>query len=460
MGLGGCTLFLGASIGTAAPISIHQEESERYREFQPFHPESEPAEAGLESVRSLRSNHQFRVFGYLPYWSSGYSELRWDVLTDLAWFAIEMNGDGSFGNTHGWGDAATEDLISTAHSFGVRVHLTTTNFQTSEISTLVQSPTFRATAITNLVQAANALGADGINIDFEGLALGDRDAFVAFIQELKGSAGALEITLATPAIDWQGAWDYDVLAESSDGLFIMGYGYHWSGGDPGPIAPRDGGSPWGGYSLSWTVADYLQWGGVQNSHKFILGLPLYGRDWPSVDAAIPGTATASGVAIVYVDAVAEAALLGSEWEPVSSTPYYMYQSTDGIHQVWYDDDASILEKCTLVLESDLGGVGFWALNYDATDPVLWDGLSDLFRSTVPALDDDDAPPPPTMSSCTCGFSDIETKRTFTPAIVAVFLFFVTRSYRYRGRKFASKRTASMARSKVPSSSNEYAARMS
>ena len=44
-------------------------------------------------------------------------------------------------------------------------------------------------------------------------------------------------SLWPPLIDWNGSFDYDALVVASDALFIMGYGYHWSGGDPGPIGP-------------------------------------------------------------------------------------------------------------------------------------------------------------------------------------------------------------------------------
>ena len=69
-------------------------------------------------------------------------------------------------------------------------------------------------------------------VDIEGLNRDLKDDFVRFVEEC--SEVFDEVVLAMPAVDWSGAYDYDALANASDGLFIMGYGYHWSGGSPGP----------------------------------------------------------------------------------------------------------------------------------------------------------------------------------------------------------------------------------
>ena len=81
-----------------------------------------------------------------------------------------------------------------------------------------------------------------------------------------------EIVIATPAVDWSDAYDYETLSRYA-GLFIMGYDYHWSGSDPGPVDPLFGGSPWGQFALDWTVNDYLSLG--VNPDRIILRLPLY-----------------------------------------------------------------------------------------------------------------------------------------------------------------------------------------
>ena len=194
-----------------------------------------------------------------------------------------------------------------------------------------------------------------------------KSQLVSLVEELKERVD--EVTVATPAIDWLGAYDYDALANASDGLFIMGYGYHWSGGDPGPLAPLYGGSPWSDYSLDWSVDDYLYYGAPAD--KIILGLPLYGRDWPTTSNSVPGSATGTGSSIVISSAISEAATYGRLYDTVTDTPYYF---PDSVSQVWYDDNTSVREKISYAVDQNLLGVGFWALQYEGGDPgLLGDG---------------------------------------------------------------------------------------
>ena len=95
-----------------------------------------------------------------------------------------------------------------------------------------------------------------------------KENFVTFMTDLTAFRAAMDeshVSLATPAIDWGGTYDYDALALATDGLMIMGYGYHWSGGNPGPLSPIVGGGIWSQYSLTWTVEDYFTYGGERTA---------------------------------------------------------------------------------------------------------------------------------------------------------------------------------------------------
>ena len=85
------------------------------------------------------------------------------------------------------------------------------------------------------------------NIDFEAFPSSQKSNLVIFTKDLRKSLRAkitnAQVTLATPAVDWSNAWDFNELANVSDGLFIMGYDYHWPGSsNTGPVAPLKGGS--------------------------------------------------------------------------------------------------------------------------------------------------------------------------------------------------------------------------
>jgi len=344
------------------------------------------------------------VLGYLPYWSytatSPYVPLRWDLITTLAWFAVAMDDNGNISDRNGWGGAQTAAIVREAHAHGVKVVVTVTNFSGTGIANIVNSAQRRQTAITNCLALMRDHDADGIDIDFEFVPKAARDGFVTFMTDLKTAVRAARpngheghVTLAGPAIDWSGAYDYDVLLANTDGIMVMAYGYHWTKSNPGPTAPLFSGDLWSSRSISWTVDDYLRYGGVENRHKIIIGLPWYGRSWKVATQAIPGTALSDGATRTFKVAEPVALALGKGWEDVSKSTYYHQTVSGSLNQVWYDDGRAFREKVAYVDERDLGGIGIWALGYEGDYPDLWDAIASVL-ATSPAPDPELVEPSP------------------------------------------------------------------
>ena len=304
------------------------------------------------------------VYGYLAYWADDLDTVPWDHLSHIALFTAGTTDQGALTNTSRWGDIS--GALEYAATYDVKVHLTVANFSTSELTTLLGSASSRDRLINELVEAVELHGVDGVNVDFEGMPSSRREEMVQFVADL--DARVDEVVLATPSVDWSDAWDYKTLAEYSD-LFIMGYGYHWSGSAyAGPVDPLYGGGPWSSYCLTETAGDYLASGA--NPDRIIMGLPLYGNHWPTADNSVPAASEGTGQSIVWTQAHAKAATHGYDFESVSRTPYYF----DGERQGWYPNASSTRERIEVMLEMGLGGIGFWALNYDGQDEELWDGV--------------------------------------------------------------------------------------
>jgi spore germination protein YaaH len=304
------------------------------------------------------------VYGYLPYWSSNLNTVAWDSLTHVAFFDVGVDSSGALTSTDRWTSVSSK-LLKRAEKYGVKVHLTVTCFDAAVMEAVLNNPSKRRKLVNALASLVNEAGAHGVSVDFEGVPFSVKKGLVSLVEELSEEVD--EVTVATPAIDWNGSFDYDALAAASDALFIMGYGYHWSGGDPGPISPLQGGGIWGKYSLSWSVQDHMEWGAP--AERILLGLPLYGRNWPSTSTSVPGTATADGEAVVYREAVPAGESIGRNYDVQTDTPYAFPSSK---HQLWYDDLQSLRAKVRYAVEQDLLGVGFWALNYDGGDEALWE----------------------------------------------------------------------------------------
>ena len=385
----------------APPPSIHQEEWEAHRLQPPPEGPSYPlmytvVPGGVDGSRAETTPIVNRtVYGFMPYWVvNSLTHVRWDLVTHVAYFSVGLNSDGSLTNFedeyYKWPTGSyVQALISAAHANGVKVTLAATNFSSTEISMLLASSTYRQNAINNLKNLVVSGGGDGVNIDLEGVPLAQKTNLVTFMTDLTAAFHTAipgsHVSVDTPAVDWAGAFDYDLLAINSDGLFIMGYDYYWSGSSTaGPCSPLTSGGVWGTHNVTWTVDDYLTYGGSANRSKFILGLPYYGREWPTSSTTVPSSTTGSGVSKIYNDARANAATYGRLWDGASQTPYYVYTSS-GAHQGWYDDAESLGYKWDLVNTKDLGGTGMWAMNYDTADDYLWNKIQEKFATAPGSL---------------------------------------------------------------------------
>ncbi|MEL6347520.1 MAG: glycosyl hydrolase family 18 protein, partial [Myxococcota bacterium] len=354
-------LTIAAALAEPVP-GVHLEHARQFQHNPPDRrsptPHPPPPDAPSPTVT---------VYGYHAYWTGSPLDIDYSRLSHIAIFNVALSSDGSLTDTQRWTNVAG-DVVPLAHAYGVSVHLCVTSFTDPVTNAVLSDPSRRATAISQLADLVDQFDADGVNVDVEGLDAAQKSNFVSFIEEL--SVAVDEIVIATPAVDWQGAYDYDQLAALSDGLFIMGYGYHYSGSNPGPNAPLYGGSPWGRYSLDWSVNDHLEFGAPAD--KIILGLPLYGREWPTDGPDVPGTATGSGVAVFMEDALDRVATQPPLFDDVTRTPYMLGDDW----QLWYDDVSSLRERISYAVDRELQGVGFWALQYEGEDSGFWEMVSE------------------------------------------------------------------------------------
>jgi hypothetical protein len=321
------------------------------------------------------------VYGYYAPWAGELTDLDWARLTHVAVFNVDLNADGSVSGMSGW-DTLGPQAVALAAPHGVKIHLALTCFDDDVMTAVLPDTTRRGILVDTLAAAVDRAGADGVSVDCEGVPGALRDPLTTLVAELQAEVD--EVSIATPAIDWSDAFDKAALSIHADQIFIMGYDYHWAGGDPGPVAPLMGGAPWSVWSLSDTVATYLAEGA--DPARLVLGLPLYGRTWASTDNTVPGTATASGTSVTLVEGVSLADTHGRRYDTVTDTPYTFISATS---QTWYDDPASIQTKVHWAVDAGLGGVGFWALNYEGNDPDFWAMITD--ETTGLSTEDTGAP---------------------------------------------------------------------
>ena len=372
-------LFLIVNISisqTWAPF--HNQELDKYRSISIDY---KSIDSRVQNDDNFRENRPLshEIIGYLPYWQyETYPDLDYSLLTQINYFSAELNGYGDIINDHNWNNIA---FIDYAKDRGVKVKLCATLFDSNELTTLLSSSVNRENAIENLLNKVIIRNADGVDIDFELVPSNQRDNLVTFMDELSEtfheSLDNPIITMATPAVDWSNSWDYNQLAQITDGLFIMGYNYFYAGSDTaGPISPLGGYF----YDLEFSVEDYINKTNGQLD-KLILGLPYYGYDWPVVSALEGANTSGSGEAKTYTQANNMADIYGSTYNETSNAPWISYNDSNW-QQCWYDDSLSISTKYEYAKNNNLRGVGIWALGYDNNSEQMWGSIEDQFSNII------------------------------------------------------------------------------
>jgi spore germination protein len=253
---------------------------------------------------------------------------------------------------------------SLAKSSGAKVlalvnNIQGSNFNTSTIHRMLNSPTARTRAVNGITRLLISKGYHGVNIDFENVPASDRFYLTAFFRELATAlrSHGLMVTASVPAKTYDdtrsphsGAYDFRALAPYLDQLMVMAYDEHYTGGVPGPVASY----PWFEKVINYALRYFP-------AHKVVMGIAAYGYDW-----------TASSGKARHTDAI-QALIrkyrITPKWHPQYRVPYFTYKSWGVTHQVWYENAHSTAAKLTLVKRYNLRGVAVWRLGYE--DPGIW-----------------------------------------------------------------------------------------
>ncbi|HEY4798462.1 MAG TPA: glycoside hydrolase family 18 protein, partial [Bacteroidia bacterium] len=279
--------FVSSCIAQSEHKSIHQLQSDHYSRYN-FGSEKKwdalrISENGVspelkknESIQACTLNK--RVFGWNPYWAgSAYNNYQWNLLSDLCHFSYEViAASGQATSTHSW---ATDAAVTAAKNNGVKIHLCATLF--SSHATFLTSSTAMNTFITNIISLLNQRGANGVNIDFEGVPSAQSANFTAFMinlcNQVHAANASYEVSIALPAVDWSAVYNVNAMKNYVDLFIIMGYDYYYGGSTTaGPSDPLYNYETSYNYTLTKSITYYLN-KSVPNN-KLLLGLPYYGEE--------------------------------------------------------------------------------------------------------------------------------------------------------------------------------------
>ncbi|HRN42721.1 MAG TPA: glycosyl hydrolase family 18 protein [Vicingus sp.] len=367
--------------------SIHQQQLEYYNSLgnaDANYYEQNTIAASKPTTSKATCNLNKVVYGWHPYWSgSAYLNYDWNLLSHFSFFSYEVDAaTGNANDTHGWStSAAVTAALASGNTKGT---LCVTRFRNH--STLFASSTAQQTLITNLINLVQARGAHGVNIDFEGLPAAQKTAFANFMVDLANqfhtAIPGSDVSTVLYAVDWNNVFDFTIMANAVDKFIIMGYDYYWTGSTTaGPNDPLYHFSSTYNYNLSKSITYYLNKGCPKD--KLILGLPYYGREWPTSSTSVPSGATANGVARFYNDVKDDVngyySATNHQQEVDSYSDVFVFNN-GGTRQCFITLEDNFYKRLDHLNNTGIGGMGIWALGYDDGYSHFWDGINDYMTT--------------------------------------------------------------------------------
>lgn len=258
---------------------------------------------------------------------------------------------------------ASADYVSQAHEKGLQVWGLIDNF-TQEVSTTetLSSTAARQNIISQLIQAAQDVGMDGINVDFESLSEDVGTHFLEFLRELSIECHKNNLVLSVDnpvPEDFTSHYDRAEQGRVVDYVIIMGYDEHYVGSEAGSVASL----PWVEQGIQDTLKEVP-------AKRVINAIPFYTRLWRTTG----GNVTSEAIGMDQAQQTIAENNVETYWDKTTSQNYGKYDIDNSTYQIWIEDAQSVAEKVKLVSKYDLAGVSAWKLGFENNG--IWQVISD------------------------------------------------------------------------------------
>ncbi|WP_448699254.1 glycoside hydrolase family 18 protein [Mucilaginibacter sp. AW1-3] len=296
-------------------------------------------------VKKLTLGHKAQVLGfYADISKNNIKNFNYKLLTTLVYSVNQIDDidKNELGNN--------VSAVDSAKKAGCKVVLSLYNNSAASTSKFLKNNTAKNDLIKRSVKLMQQMGANGININFNGLDAQEKEYFVRFIAsvyEATPRSSTLSITL--PADDKGVAYDLVALDKYTNN-FIIDFSKVTK--TPGPLAPLDNGS---NHSVETCFALYLDQGIL--SSKFILGVSYSGVVWKNKPESFLRYITYTDIRTEYPDATV---IYGKDESSAHIEADYKPTYLD----IWYDDEKTLGEKYDYALTNALGGIAFKSLGED------------------------------------------------------------------------------------------------
>jgi len=329
------------------------------------------------------------VVGFLPYWlltsaNKDYSQ----YISTLTYFGLALNNDGSVKKLNnpqeeepGW-TALKSDAFAAkqldAKNHNLKQSLLVISGDDSVIADMIADPVTSANdLITDVVPIMKDKGFTDLNLDIESFMTASESAranFTKFVStvtdQIKAQQlGTVTLDLIPISLVKSDLYDAHALGAIVDRVVLMTYDYHYTGSlISGANAPIAGAGTSLEYDTETAVKEALK---VMPASKILLGIPLYGYEWETINSASESATIPGGSSIASSSRVADiltgCASCSAQFDSVAREPFLIYPENDYFNEIYFENEASMKEKISLAQKYHLAGVALWALGYeDAT----------------------------------------------------------------------------------------------
>ncbi len=334
---------------------------------------------GLSDTEISHRTMSRSVYGFWPYWvsTSNYNP-DWADLTYVMYFGASAQADGSLDLSHMDNFYSVEELaVENRVSIAIVVD---TYDQSVQDSILAEH---RTDMVNSILTMLDKYPAQGVLVDFPNIRAtnsytggSNTQLWEEFMKTLYNAVKyrnasylvAFSVSGSVPSV-----FQNSNLAQYTDAVYLRGYEYHgMNAAETGAVAPLNDSSQYDVADAVSTLKTYFP------GWKIILGVPLYGYEWPASSDEPGAQTTGAGTEYSMREMEKRAGAYGVKWDSSSHTPWYAYQSGGQWYQGWYDNRESLREKWKFVIYEGLGGTGLWSLSNE--DPGIWEDLEKIFWS--------------------------------------------------------------------------------
>ncbi len=278
---------------------------------------------------------------------------------------------------------ADEDYIKTAHKKGMEVWALLDDFKNKKTSHYVLGHTSsRQRLISTLMDSVDALGIDGINIDFEYVTESVAGDYLQFLREMSVACRKQRVVLSIDnyaAAGHTSYYDWKQQYKIADYVVFMNYDEHNAGDEEaGSVSSLD--------FMENAINTAIEQ--IGESNRIVNGIPFFTRLWEMVPEG-----KGSNKGKLVQDAVNGNYYLNSEalgmnaaedaykkakakptFDKVTKQNFVIWDKDKITYEMWLEDDTSIAERVQLTKKYKLGGNAYWALGQEKNN--IWQVIVD------------------------------------------------------------------------------------